>query len=74
MPTSIYEINRKYQLNDAYFQTIDTEEKAYWLGFIWADGSIEQTSSRCSGKNRFVLTQKNQQFESFEKISKSHSK
>lgn len=29
MPTSIYEINRKYQLNNAYFQTIDTEEKAY---------------------------------------------
>jgi hypothetical protein len=26
--------------NDAYFHEIDTEEKAYWLGFITADGHI----------------------------------
>lgn len=71
MPTSIYEINRKYQLNDAYFQTIDTEEKAYWLGFIWADGSIEQTSSRCSGKNRFVLTQKINNLNHLKKFQKA---
>lgn len=25
-------------VNDRFFQTIDTEEKAYWLGFIFADG------------------------------------
>lgn len=28
-------------LNINYFETIDTEEKAYWLGFIYADGSIQ---------------------------------
>ena len=22
------------------FHTIDTEEKAYWLGFLYADGSV----------------------------------
>lgn len=27
-------------LNDNYFETIDTKEKAYWLGFLYADGNI----------------------------------
>jgi hypothetical protein len=32
--------NKKYNFNENYFEKIDTEEKAYWLGFITADGSI----------------------------------
>ena len=35
---------RKYYFNENYFETIDTEEKAYWLGFIAADGSINKSS------------------------------
>ena len=31
---------KKYILNNQVFSSVDTEEKAYWLGFIWADGSI----------------------------------
>lgn len=31
---------RKYTLNQEFFNNIDTEEKAYWLGFIVADGHI----------------------------------
>lgn len=30
----------KYNYNKDYFQTIDTSEKAYWLGFLYADGCI----------------------------------
>ena len=30
---------RKYIINDTYFDNIDTEEKAYFLGFLYADGS-----------------------------------
>jgi hypothetical protein len=30
---------RKYDLNEHYFDVIDTEEKAYMLGFIYADGN-----------------------------------
>ena len=29
---------RKYILNQNFFDDIDTEEKAYWLGFLYADG------------------------------------
>jgi len=31
---------RKYAIQENFFETIDTEEKAYWLGFISADGGI----------------------------------
>ena len=32
--------HRKYVLNQSYFETIDSEEKAYWLGFLYADGNV----------------------------------
>lgn len=31
---------RKYFHDEDFFETIDTEEKAYWLGFMFADGYI----------------------------------
>lgn len=31
---------RKYKLNEHYFNKIDNENKAYWLGFIIADGHV----------------------------------
>ncbi len=36
--------NRKYELNEDYFESIDTEDKAYWLGFIMADGCVSVKS------------------------------
>jgi hypothetical protein len=30
----------RYLLNANYFEKIDSEEKAYWLGFLFADGSV----------------------------------
>lgn len=32
----------KYELNHNFFSEIDSEEKAYWLGFIVGDGSISK--------------------------------
>lgn len=35
-------MKRKHIFNEDYFEVIDTEEKAYWLGFIAADGYIHK--------------------------------
>ena len=37
---------RKYSINDNYFNVIDTEEKAYWLGFIYADGYVTTNTDK----------------------------
>lgn len=34
--------NRRYELNDTFFDEIDSEKKAYWLGFLYADGYIRE--------------------------------
>lgn len=31
----------EYNYNEKYFETIDNEHKAYWLGFLYADGYVE---------------------------------
>lgn len=36
----IIQNNQKHLFNQNIFKTIDTEEKAYWLGFLYADGYI----------------------------------
>lgn len=43
----------KRKLNTYYFKTIDTEEKAYWLGFLYADGCIcEKWGKKPNGERR----------------------
>lgn len=32
--------NKKHNFNEDYFENIDNEEKAYWLGFLMADGCV----------------------------------
>ena len=41
--------NRKSTLNDYYFETIDSDEKAYWLGFLYADGYIYERHNKNYG-------------------------
>lgn len=35
---------RKYDVDETYFEVIDTPEKAYWIGFIMADGNVYKTT------------------------------
>ena len=42
IPVRVSGEKRKHAINDTYFDNIDTEEKAYWLGFIVADGCVTQ--------------------------------
>lgn len=37
---------RKYNVDDNYFETIDSDDKAYFLGFIYADGYITKDSDK----------------------------
>lgn len=52
----------KYTLDKDFFKVIDTEEKAYILGFVCADGHI--------GKDRLVISLSIKDKEILEKISK----
>lgn len=33
---------KKYNYNTTYFEKIDSPEKAYWLGFLYADGCVRK--------------------------------
>lgn len=36
----------KYFYDENFFETINTEEKAYWLGFIYADGYVQRNKEK----------------------------
>lgn len=46
-------LKNRYTLNENYFEKIDTEEKAYILGLIYADGFVGES-------NNFVLSMKDE--------------
>jgi len=47
LPIRSNKINsRKYTANFSYFNEIDSHEKAYWLGYIYADGYISNANNR----------------------------
>lgn len=48
---SYREMTLKYHCDENYFENINTEEKAYWLGFLTADGFIQKECREgCSRK------------------------
>ena len=39
-------VNRVFKLNERYFEVVDTEDKAYFLGFMYADGCVTLKQSK----------------------------
>jgi len=40
--------SKKYECDDFYFSKIDCHQKAYWLGFLSADGSVSKINNQIS--------------------------
>lgn len=49
------ERTQKFNFNEDYFENIDTEDKAYFLGFIVADGCINNKTLNISQKEPDIL-------------------
>jgi hypothetical protein len=45
----------KANFNEYIFDSIDTEEKAYWLGFLFADGTISSSPLRKEVKTQYQI-------------------
>lgn len=45
----------KYFVNQNYFEKIDTEWKAYWLGFLYADGTNRIHKNEKKNKMEYVV-------------------
>jgi hypothetical protein len=45
---------KTYHWDESYFELIDTEQKAYWLGFIAADGCVDRKELRLHLSERDV--------------------
>lgn len=60
------EKSRKYYCDSDYFDVIDTEEKAYWLGFCYCDGYITHSSDSFTMK--FGLSLNNADLEHMQKF------
>ena len=58
------------KFNENIFDNIDTEEKAYWLGFIFADGSISKKETILKQRYQFELSLTSSDTEHLDKFNK----
>lgn len=65
-----YSRKSKNSVDENYFDVIDTEEKAYWLGFIMADGCMFK---RKTGNYQFCIRLQRQDHNHLEKFKKAIS-
>lgn len=69
-----YALKRSKTINQDFFETIDSEEKAYWLGFIYADGTVSKKENKQKSIS-IELSQKDlKHLEKFAKIFNSNVK
>lgn len=69
---------REYSINDNYFQTVDTEERAYILGFLYADGCNHFNRNRfgisLQEKDRYILEEFKKQMDATYLVKKCSSR
>lgn len=66
---------RKIDSDDTIFENIDSEEKAYWLGFLFADGCVSYSLKRKSYNLELSLAEKDlNHIEKFKLFMKSNRK
>jgi hypothetical protein len=65
--------NKKYDVDDSFFEKIDSEEKAYWLGFLYADGYVRIKKNAGELKLKLNIKDRNH-IELFRKSIKSTHK
>lgn len=54
--TSYSKGNKRQLYNEDYFELIDTEDKAYWLGFLMADGCVYKGQDKYSYRLQINLS------------------
>lgn len=59
----------RYSFNEHYFDTIDNEYKAYWIGFIWCDGYMAIRNRNNHISYEFKLSLKNTDCEHLKKFN-----
>ena len=57
----------RYTIDKKFFKFIDTEEKAYWLGFLYADGCVR----KFKGKSQLCVGLNERDLNHLEKLKKS---
>ena len=65
-------VNKQNRLkfDSTVFDSIDTEEKAYWLGFIWADGYISSDPLKNTSRYIFEISLKGSDKPHLDKFNK----
>ena len=72
--------NKIYYYNDNFFEKIDNEEKAYFLGFLYADGYVNDIGYNCyveltlQNSDEYILDKFLNSLESNRKISRIRDK
>jgi len=62
-------LQNECKFNEHIFDIIDTEEKAYWLGFIFADGYISSFKEDKKSNYQFELSLKESDFDHLNKFN-----
>lgn len=71
--TQKFDAPTKYQFDKNFFDIIDTEDKAYWLGFIWCDGYLMTKDRNNHTEYAFKLDLMRDDYRHLEKLNKSLS-